>query len=57
MEVTAVIYLKSCPRCRGDMMVEAMLGEVELVCLQCGYRSPLPAKGSLPAREPVLAAK
>jgi len=34
-----MILLKSCPRCHGDMMPEEMLGEVEVVCLQCGHRT------------------
>jgi hypothetical protein len=38
------LKLKSCPRCLGDMMVEEMLGEADAVCLQCGYRLPLPRK-------------
>jgi uncharacterized protein (DUF983 family) len=36
-----VIHLKSCPRCRGDMMLEQYLGDSEFVCLQCGHRSAL----------------
>jgi len=35
-----MVLLKACPRCRGDLLVEELLGEVELVCLQCGHRSP-----------------
>ena len=34
-----MILMKSCPRCNGDMMKEELLGEVEMVCLQCGHRS------------------
>ncbi|MDT7943397.1 MAG: hypothetical protein RQ985_02465 [Dehalococcoidia bacterium] len=31
-----------CPRCTGMMYVEVLLGdEADLVCIQCGYRSPL----------------
>ena len=46
-----MIHLKSCPRCHGDMMEERMLGELELVCLQCGHRSyPQPAAARLTAR-------
>ncbi len=37
--MNTVIQLKSCPRCRGDMMLEEYLGDSELVCLQCGHRS------------------
>jgi len=42
-----MMALKSCPRCRGDLVQEEFLGEVELVCIQCGYRAaaaaPAPA--------------
>jgi len=34
-----MILIKSCPRCNGDMMEEELLGEVEVVCLQCGHRA------------------
>jgi len=37
-----MIQIKSCPRCRGDMMLEEYLGESEFVCLQCGYRLDAP---------------
>ena len=37
-----MIQIKSCPRCRGDMMLEELLGEVEFVCLQCGHRLDAP---------------
>ncbi len=30
-----------CPRCGGMIYVERLLGdEADLVCIQCGYRSP-----------------
>lgn len=34
-----MILMKSCPRCHGDMMEEELLGEKEIVCLQCGHRT------------------
>jgi Zn ribbon nucleic-acid-binding protein len=34
-----MILTKSCPRCQGDMLREELLGEVELVCIQCGHRT------------------
>jgi len=34
-----MILTKSCPRCQGDMYREELLGEVEMVCLQCGHRT------------------
>jgi len=46
-----MILMKSCPRCNGDMMEEELLGEVEIVCLQCGHRTYPEAQ----ARRPALA--
>lgn len=37
-----MIDLKACARCGGDMMAEEILGDVDLVCLQCGYRKAAP---------------
>jgi hypothetical protein len=37
-----MINLKACNRCGGDMMAEELLGDVELVCLQCGHRQAMP---------------
>jgi hypothetical protein len=37
-----MINLKACTRCGGDLLVEDVLGDVELVCLQCGHRSMAP---------------
>jgi uncharacterized Zn finger protein (UPF0148 family) len=34
-----MILIKSCPRCQGDLMREELLGEVEMVCIQCGHRT------------------
>jgi len=34
-----MIQAKSCPRCVGDMYREELLGEAEMVCLQCGHRT------------------
>ena len=34
-----MLWLKSCPRCRGDLYQERTeLDEEELYCMQCGYR-------------------
>jgi hypothetical protein len=33
------MLFKSCPRCEGDMLLEELPGEAELVCLQCGHRA------------------
>jgi hypothetical protein len=32
-----MVYLKSCPRCRGDVFTEHDLRERYLTCLQCGH--------------------
>jgi DNA-directed RNA polymerase subunit RPC12/RpoP len=37
-----MIELKACTRCGGDMMVEEILGDADLVCLQCGHRRAMP---------------
>lgn len=50
-----MINLKACPRCLGDMMIEELLGEADLVCLQCGHRTPLPRRGFL--QKELVAAK
>src|SRR5213596_2700826 len=43
-----MIVMKSCPRCHGDMLEEELLGEVEVVCLQCGHRTyPESRRGGL----------
>jgi hypothetical protein len=38
-----MIALKACPRCRGDMFLERLVGDAELLCLQCGYRTDFEA--------------
>jgi hypothetical protein len=40
-----MLILKSCPRCGGDLVLEA--DGTELFCLQCAHRI---APGSVPAR-------
>jgi len=48
-----MILTKSCPRCHGDMLREELLGEVEMVCIQCGHRSyPEPEPVRLTTRQP-----
>ena len=52
-----MINLKACNRCGGDMMAEEILGDVDLVCLQCGHRQsapqPRPAWRVTPRRQPI----
>lgn len=44
-----MLQLKSCPRCGGDMLREELLGEADLACLQCGYRTPARPQPRQPA--------
>lgn len=37
-----MIDLKACGRCGGDMFVEEVLGDADVVCLQCGHRASAP---------------
>jgi DNA-directed RNA polymerase subunit RPC12/RpoP len=50
-----MINLKACVRCGGDLFPEEVLGDTELVCLQCGHRAVAPAQPVLryPTRRPV----
>lgn len=32
-----MVYLKACPRCRGDLFTERDLREYYVTCLQCGH--------------------
>jgi hypothetical protein len=34
-----MLYLKGCPRCRGDLLLETSSTESDLVCLQCSFRT------------------
>ena len=38
------MLLKTCPKCLGDMIVEGIPGEMNSLCLMCGYRSPVEAR-------------
>jgi hypothetical protein len=40
------VNLKACGRCGGDQMREEVLGETELVCLQCGQREFAPPEAA-----------
>ena len=52
-----MILLKSCPRCRGDLVTERLPGETEFVCLQCGYRTEVKSQTRLPLRRVRIAGK
>lgn len=52
-----MILMKSCPRCHGDMMEEELLGEKEIVCLQCGHRTYPEAQTQQPAAPASIAKK
>lgn len=32
-----MVYLKSCPRCRGDLYTERDHRDRYIICLQCGH--------------------
>lgn len=32
-----MVWLKSCPRCSGDIFLERNVGESYMMCLQCGH--------------------
>lgn len=32
-----MMWLKACPRCRGDLFKERNVGDSSMVCLQCGH--------------------
>lgn len=49
-----MILTKSCPRCHGDMLREELLGEVEMVCIQCGHRTYPEGEAKRPVRTPAL---
>jgi NADH pyrophosphatase NudC (nudix superfamily) len=50
-----MMQTKSCPRCGGDMLREEVLGEVEMVCLQCGHRTyPAPQPLRLATRRSIV---
>ena len=48
-----MLWLKACPRCRGDLSLEMNeFEEGELSCLQCGYRKYRAALRSPESAEP-----
>ncbi|MEO8456457.1 MAG: hypothetical protein ABI559_01470 [Chloroflexota bacterium] len=47
------LQLKACNRCGGDLIPEELLGDVDLVCLQCGHRSAAPYAPSNPYSLPM----
>jgi DNA-directed RNA polymerase subunit M/transcription elongation factor TFIIS len=40
--MTTTLKLKACNRCGGDLIPEELLGDIDLVCLQCGHRTSAP---------------
>ncbi|HEY8767518.1 MAG TPA: hypothetical protein VIP09_09740 [Dehalococcoidia bacterium] len=56
-----MINLKACARCGGDVIPEELLGDIDLVCLQCGHRTSAPAAPrtahSIGPTRPVAAAR
>lgn len=50
--MTEMFKLKSCPRCKGDVMIDHDSNGWYEVCLNCGYERDLP-----PVHETVRAVK
>ena len=46
-----MIHLKACKRCGGDMLAEKYLGDFDLVCIQCGFRTPANTRTPVLARQ------
>lgn len=42
-----MVYLKACPRCRGDLFTERALREHYITCLQCGHTLSMPEEARL----------
>jgi len=40
-----MFWLKTCPRCKGDLYLDYDLNGRDAVCLQCGYRISLSKRG------------
>ena len=45
-EVVAMILLKGCPRCRGDLIFDPLEDTDRLSCLQCGRYIPVAISGN-----------
>lgn len=43
-EVSAVLFFKACPRCKGDMAANRDMHGSYRECLQCGYMVDTPAE-------------
>ena len=53
-----MILPKSCSRCLGDLTEDEVLGEVDPVCIQCGYLYPLTTRDTYVAqRKAIFGAK
>ena len=33
------LRLKTCPRCKGDLLIDRAIEDAEEVCIQCGFRN------------------
>lgn len=36
-----MLWLKACPRCHGDLLLQADLDGDAISCIQCGYMRPV----------------
>jgi DNA-directed RNA polymerase subunit RPC12/RpoP len=42
--------LRNCSRCGGNLFLEQLPGEADLVCLQCGFRHTLARQAAVRPR-------
>ena len=47
-----MLYLKACPRCRGDVYLDRDSWGAYMQCLQCGRMREIPDRWLAPARDP-----
>ena len=46
-----MFWLKACPRCKGDLFLDASPYVKDIVCIQCGYRRQILMPDNKQARE------
>ena len=47
-----MIFLKHCPKCRGDLLLDRDVHGKYLKCIQCGYLRDIFARPKETAKEP-----
>ena len=51
-----MVYLKSCPKCLGDLTIAQDGYGTFISCLQCGFMKDLEVKGASRSKSPTAAA-